>query len=124
VHCACESVGRQPARHSIRGRKGPVHFVGLAASTRCRHTVLLELLPADPCLFIARVSHFSALNDRLEAAIDHAFAVEWHGIRLRLHAGIGHHLVPGRFARLLRWPDDPREYYSLVVLAEPPSETM
>jgi hypothetical protein len=43
---------------------------------------LLKVLPADPCLFIARVCHFSALNDRLEAAIDHAFAVEWHGIRL------------------------------------------
>jgi hypothetical protein len=29
------------------------------------------------------LSHFSALNHRLEAAIDHAFAVEWHGIRPR-----------------------------------------
>ena len=26
MHCACEPVGRQPARHSIRGRKGaPIH---------------------------------------------------------------------------------------------------
>src|SRR5262249_26328120 len=35
VHCACEPVGRQPARHSIRGRKGPVDFVGLCSE----HTV-------------------------------------------------------------------------------------
>ena len=95
----CKKSGTtSKANGSLRDRRG-------------RHTVLLEVLPADPCLFIARVSHFSALNDWLEAAIDHAFAVEWHGIRLRLHAGVGHHLVPGRFARLLRWPDDPREHY-------------
>ena len=59
------------------------------------------VLPADPCLFM-RVSRFSALNDRLEAAINHAFAVEWHGVPLGLHAGIGHHLVPSRLARHIR----------------------
>src|SRR5262249_27708011 len=47
-------------------------------------------------VYSLRVPHFSALNDRLETAKDHALAVKWHGVPLGLHAGIGHHLVPSR----------------------------
>jgi hypothetical protein len=81
--------------------KGPVDFrwalqrahgAGIPCWSRyCRQILAYAL----------RVSHFSALNDRFEAAIDHALAVEWHGIPLGLHAGIRHHLVPSRLAHLL-----------------------
>ena len=100
VHRAGESVGRQPARHGIRGRKGPVDFVGLCSE----HTVQVPYWSRycrQILVYSLRASNFSALNDRLEAAIDHALAVEWHGVHLGLHAGIGHQLVPRRLARLL-----------------------
>jgi hypothetical protein len=36
--------------------------------------VLVEVI----LVYSLRASNFSAINDRLEAAIDHALAVEWH----------------------------------------------
>src|SRR5262249_13394636 len=59
----------------------------------------------------------SPLHNPPEAPGDHALAVERHRVPVWLHARIGHNLLPGRFARLLRGPRDPREHHRLVVLA-------
>ena len=62
---------------------------------------LMLVLRMQILVYSLRVTHCSALNDRLEAATNHALAVEWHGVSLGLHAGIGHDLVPSRLAPLL-----------------------
>ena len=53
------------------------------------------------------VPHCSGVDDRREAAIDHALAVERHVGVVRLHPPVLHDLRPGRVARLLRGPFDP-----------------
>src|SRR5579864_578488 len=64
-----------------------------------------------------RLATESRIDQHLESAVDQPFAVEGHRILVRLKSRIGHHLLHGLVAHLLRRPRDPREDDGLVVLA-------
>src|SRR5690606_19009925 len=55
-------------------------------------------------------------NQRLEAAVDHPFAVEGHIVRIALQPRVLHHLLVELVALLARFVDDPGEHHDLVVL--------
>src|SRR5688572_15388639 len=57
------------------------------------------------------------VDDRREAAIDHTLAVEGHIVLVRLHARVGHYLLPRVVADLLRRPFDPGIDDRLVTLS-------
>src|SRR5262245_54799874 len=58
----------------------------------------------------------SRLHDHFKAAVDQAFAVEGHRVRVRLQTRVGHDLGHALIACLARRPDDPREDHGLVIL--------
>src|SRR5690606_11287327 len=96
---------RFPASGTIQARSsGRVGFdvaeLARVAGSYSINALLLDVLRVD---------------DRLEAAVDHALAVEWHGSGVGLHARVSHHLLPALDTSLLRRPFRPGEDDDLVV---------
>ena len=76
------------------------------------------MVDARPCSAPGPASPVSAvgLDKRLEAAEDHALAVEGHVLHARLHPRVGHHLAHDLVAGLRGILDDPGEDDHLVLL--------
>src|SRR5687768_16172580 len=100
-------VARSPTRWATSSFSGPRRTASPCCA--CRHG-WRRWRASEPA---AR----SGFDDDLEAAVDHALAVEGHGRRVGLHARVLHRLLHARVARLARRPDDPREDHRLVGIA-------
>src|SRR5436309_7219685 len=59
----------------------------------------------------------SGFDDDLESAIDHALAVERHGVSVRLKTGISRDFLHALITHAARWPNYPREDDGFVVLS-------
>src|SRR5260221_3668358 len=98
-------------------RGSPRDSVTVALATSSRTSVMFSSLLE--WLVRARSGGFGDLLQRveqwLEAAPEHALAVERHFHRAGLHLGIGHQLFPGRVAYFLARPQDEREDDIFVV---------
>src|SRR6478672_1675132 len=80
----------------------------LADSERAGASVTSDMV----CSFLARISGgdgLADLDERREAAPEHALAVERHRLGPGLHFGIGHDFLPARIAGLLVGPGDEGE---------------
>src|SRR5262249_20106304 len=98
---------------------GP-NFLGAGSPSMRARNVAEALLSRDQTMVWLNstpIATSSLLNDRHEAAKDHALAVERHGVLVRLYARVAHERLHALVAHLARRPNDPREDYGLVGLA-------